>query len=92
MSHESIGGLIEYSSSSTSGVAVGTAFPLIDDALSVGVVMIACDDACCPATTSGFRDPPDIADKVSSFSSLRIERHVNRKLIKSNTLEILLRV
>lgn len=43
LSHESIGGFIEYSSSSTSGVAVGTEFPVIDDAVSVGVVMVACE-------------------------------------------------
>lgn len=70
-SHESIGGLIEYSSSSTSGVAVGTEFPVIEEAVSVGVVMVACDVVGWPDKISGFSDPPDIADSVSSFSSLR---------------------
>lgn len=32
---------MEYSSSSTSGVAVGTEFPVIDDAVIVGVVIDA---------------------------------------------------
>lgn len=69
LSHESIGGLIEYSSSSTSGVAVGTAFPVSDDAVSVGVVKVACNCAVV-AVISGFSEPPEIADNVSSFSSL----------------------
>lgn len=68
MSHESIGGLIEYSSSSTSGVAVGTEFPVIDVAVSVGVVMVACDVV---GAMSGFSEPPETAESVSSFSSLR---------------------
>lgn len=63
-----MGGLIEYSSSSTSGVAVGT---VIDDAVKVGVAMLTCDDVGCPDIISGFSDPPDIADSVSSFSSLQ---------------------
>lgn len=40
--HESVDGLIEYSSSSASGVAVGTEWPIIDDAVIVGVVMAPC--------------------------------------------------
>lgn len=71
LSHESIGGLMEYSSSSTSGVAVGTEFPVIDDAVIVGVVIDAWDVVGWPDAISGFSDPPDIADSVSSFSSLR---------------------
>lgn len=75
LSHESMGGLIEYSSSSTSGVAVGT---VIDDAVNVGVAMLAWDDVGCPETISGFNDPPDTADNVSSFSSLK------KSLVKFN--------
>lgn len=71
LSHESIGGFIEYSSSSTSGVAVGTELPVIDDAVGVGVARFACDVAGWPEPISGLSDPPDIAESVSSFSSLR---------------------
>lgn len=68
LSHESIGGF-EYSSSSTSGVAVGTTFPVIDEPGSVGVIV--CDDDGCPDAISGFSEPIEIADSVSSFSSLQ---------------------
>lgn len=83
--HESMGGFIEYSSSSTSGVAVGTEFPVIDVAVSVGVVMVACDVVGWPGAVSGFMDPPDIADNVSSFSSLQAHArtHTQSRLIKS---------
>lgn len=70
MSQDSIGGFIEYSSSSTSGVAVGTKFPPSDEAVKVGGA-IACDDDGWPEDVSGFNDPPDIAESVSSFSSLQ---------------------
>jgi hypothetical protein len=90
LSHESIGGFIEYSSSSTSGVAVGTMFPVIDDDVKVGVVMVACDVAAWPDDISGFNEPPDIADSVSSFSSLTVMRQnkTTRSLIKSKESRI----
>lgn len=71
-SHDSLGGLTEYSPSSISGVAVGAALAACDDAVSVGDITAACDvDA-----ISGLNEPPETADSVSSFSSLR-EEYVN---------------
>lgn len=69
--HESCG-LTLNSSSSTSGVAVGTVFPVID-VVSVGVVTVILEVVACPKI-SGFKEPPDIAESVSSFSSLHVMR------------------
>lgn len=82
--HELSCGLTLNSSSSTSGVAVGTVFPVIEDVVSVGVVTVTLDVVVGCPDISGFSEPPDIADSVSSFSSLHNETRRKMEIVKFN--------